>query len=67
MTRRETFTWILAILFVFKVSDGLETDLTIEIDAGRQECFHQFISKGSSVEFEYQVKSVNLSCVGSVC
>ncbi len=45
----------LALFCRVKRSLAIETDLTVDIEAGRRECFHQFVGADSSFEVEYQV------------
>ena len=47
---------LLAIFSFAKYSTAVEADLTIDIEAGKRECFHQFVPTDSSFEVEYQVK-----------
>ena len=50
---------LLAIFSFAKYSTAVEEDLTIDIEAGKRECFHQFVPTDSSFEVEYQVKILN--------
>ncbi len=49
------FIQVLTLLWGFKSIQAIESDLTIDIGAGKRECFHQHIAKDSSFEVEYQV------------
>ena len=46
---------LIAIFSFVKYSTAIETDLTIDIDPGKRECFHQYAPPDSSFEVEYQV------------
>ena len=46
---------VLAVFGFVKYSLAIEADLTIDIEAGKRECFHQFVPTDSSFEVEYQV------------
>ena len=47
---------LLSILFCsLEICKSIENDLTVEIEAGDRECFHQHINQGTSFEVEYQV------------
>ena len=46
---------VLAVFAFVKYSLAIEADLTIDIEAGKRECFHQFVPTDSSFEVEYQV------------
>ncbi|XP_033751212.1 transmembrane emp24 domain-containing protein 1-like [Pecten maximus] len=42
-------------LFLATLVAGFETDLTVEINAGAQDCFYQHVKKPVGIEIEYQV------------
>ena len=59
VTDHFNFSLLLAIFSFAKYSTAVEADLTIDIEAGKRECFHQFVPTDSSFEVEYQVERLN--------
>ena len=56
VTDHFNFSLLLAVFSFAKYSTAIEADLTIDIEAGKRECFHQFVPTDSSFEVEYQVE-----------
>ena len=42
---------------------NMETDLTVEVNAGSEHCFYQYIKKPTTIEVEYQVMKPPLKIV----
>ena len=47
--------WKILFACLISVSYGSEIDFTVEIGPSRKECYYETISKGVSVDVEYQV------------
>ena len=50
-------TLLLLFISLVQLSHGLQNELSIVIEAGKRECFHQFLVNDLSVETDYQVIS----------
>jgi protein ERP2 len=49
------FTISLTILLLIKITCGFQTELSVIIEAGKRECFHQYLSSELNIELDYQV------------
>ena len=50
---------LILVVAQIQLSYAIETDFTVEIEAGKRDCFYQHLKKDSNFELEYQVGNVS--------
>ncbi len=53
---QEVVFFVSSIYMFVKQAVAIESDLTVDIQPGKRECFHQFVPADSSFDVEYQVR-----------
>lgn len=49
------YCFVFILLYFFKIVSGIERELTISIDAGKEDCYFHSAKKGNVIDLEYQV------------